>query len=260
MDSEKQSRQFTVPRPRAGIIGHRGVAGLAPENTLAGFRLASKLGIECIEFDVRLTKDNQLVIFHDDTLERTTNGQGIVESETYSDLSLLDAGTWFHSQFANERIPLFEIALSDLLHLPLSLNIELKLPASPSFHLVQMMAKRFVHILGTRWPSARAWPLVSSFHWPILSLVRLHFPFIPLGFLTENCTEESIYHVAQIPNSAIHTDYASLTPALLSLAKQLEVPVLAYTVNEAPIASQLLNDRVFAIFSDMPLFMLPSPP
>ena len=77
------------------VIAHRGGAGLAPENTVVAFDNAVALGVDILEFDVHLTKDKQIVVFHDRTLERTTNGQGLLVEKTWSELSALDAGYYF---------------------------------------------------------------------------------------------------------------------------------------------------------------------
>ena len=97
--------QPTVSGPK--IIGHRGLMHEAPENTLTGFSTCIKLQIG-IELDVRRTKDGTLVILHDDTLNRTTNGKGNVSDVTLQELKNLDAGTWFHPTFKDEKVPTLE--------------------------------------------------------------------------------------------------------------------------------------------------------
>ncbi len=93
------------------VIGHRGAAGLAPENTFAGFDIALALGVDGIETDVQKTKDGELVLFHSDRLERTTNGTGALQETLWQALQRLDAGSWFDSTYAGERIPLLSEAL-----------------------------------------------------------------------------------------------------------------------------------------------------
>jgi glycerophosphoryl diester phosphodiesterase len=88
------------------VIGHRGAAGLAPENTFASFDLAIKLGVDAIETDVQMTKDGKLVLFHDELLDRTTNGMGSLQEKSWQELQELDAGSWFDENYAGERIPL----------------------------------------------------------------------------------------------------------------------------------------------------------
>src|SRR3990167_2302278 len=90
---------------KQGVIAHRGASHLAPENTLASFIMASELPIEWVEFDVMLSKDQVPVVFHDDTLSRTTNGTGFIDQFTFDELRNLDAGSWFSSRFVGEKIP-----------------------------------------------------------------------------------------------------------------------------------------------------------
>jgi glycerophosphoryl diester phosphodiesterase len=93
------------------VIGHRGAAGLAPENTFAGFDIALALGVDGIETDVQKTKDGKLVLFHDNLLDTTTNGTGVLQETLWQALQQLDAGSWFDSTYAGERIPLLIEAL-----------------------------------------------------------------------------------------------------------------------------------------------------
>src|SRR6267143_2171512 len=91
------------------VIAHRGASGNAPENTLAAFRKAVALGATFIETDLQLSRDAHFVAIHDATVNRTTNGQGAVHDMKLAELRRLDAGSWFGSEFAGERIPLEEI-------------------------------------------------------------------------------------------------------------------------------------------------------
>src|SRR5262245_46332535 len=87
------------------VIAHRGASSYAPENTLAAFDLALQMGVRHIELDVHLSRDGHLVVIHDDTVDRTTNGSGPVVHYTLAELQALDAGSWFGAAFAGERIP-----------------------------------------------------------------------------------------------------------------------------------------------------------
>lgn len=93
------------------VIGHRGAAGLAPENTFAGFDIALGMGVDGIETDVQRTKDGKLVLFHDDLLDRTTNGTGVLQEMLWQELQQLDAGSWFDGIYAGESVPLLVDAL-----------------------------------------------------------------------------------------------------------------------------------------------------
>lgn len=107
------------------ICAHRGASGMAPENTLAALQLAVDSGATMVELDVQVTRDNTLVVFHDDTLERTTNGQGALSDKTYEELYALDAGSWFSNEFIGEHIPRLQQVL-DILAGKVYLNIEIK--------------------------------------------------------------------------------------------------------------------------------------
>lgn len=248
-----QSLSFTPQRPKNGLIGHRGLAALAPENTLASFTAAALHGLDWIEFDVQLTKDNDLVIFHDDTLDRTTNGHGLLYEHTVTELLTLDAGSWFRADYKGEAIPIFSEILPTLLALPLTLNIELKLPTSHTPLHTKMLTERFCEVLAA-WPKSTPLPLVSSFYWPILEHVKATFPLLPVGYLCEQCAPQIIEKISTVTNAACHTDFHNLNPEIIALAKKYNVPLLAYTVNQVEIAQQLLENGLFAVFSDFPLF------
>lgn len=108
------------------IIAHRGASKYTPENTFAAFRKAKELGINWVEFDVMLTADGEVVVIHDETLERTTNGTGAVIAQAYSYLRTLDAGSWFDPSFANEKIPTLREVIKLLNELDMFANIEIK--------------------------------------------------------------------------------------------------------------------------------------
>lgn len=104
------------------IIAHRGAASVAPENTMAAFRAAVELGASAVELDVQQSLDGELVVMHDDTVERTTDGGGLVGELSLAELQALDAGSWFSAEFAGEQVPL----LREVLALPVVPVIELK--------------------------------------------------------------------------------------------------------------------------------------
>lgn len=111
--------------PQRGICAHRGAMDTHPENTVAAFREAVRLGVHMIEFDVRMTKDGKLVILHDDTVDRTTNGHGAVKDKTLAEIKQLDAGSWKSTIFKDERIPTLREALA-VMPQNIWLNVHLK--------------------------------------------------------------------------------------------------------------------------------------
>lgn len=250
-------RRFSVPSPRWGLIGHRGLAALAPENTLASFEAAAQAGFNWVEFDLRLTKDNVLVIFHDDALDRTTNGDGLIAESDWRYLKTLNAGGWFHPYFRRERIPLFEAILPKLLEMGLYLNIELKTPPDPTPFHCKNLVQGLISVLQQHWPKNTPLPLISSFNTALLAPIREAFPDMPLGYLTETLDTNLIEQIAAQDNCALHCDYHLLTPELIQHANALELPLLAFTVNDPKVGKQLISEGLFAVFTDHPLNVTP---
>jgi len=118
-------KTIAIDMPERGICAHRGAMDTHPENTLAAFRQALRLGAHMIELDVRMTKDNHLVILHDETVDRTTNGKGKISELTIIEVKRLDAGSWKSEEFAGENIPTLKEALA-VMPQNIWLNIHIK--------------------------------------------------------------------------------------------------------------------------------------
>jgi glycerophosphoryl diester phosphodiesterase len=97
---------------RIAVIAHRAGRGIMPENTLAAIRNAIKLGVDYVELDIRATKDGHLVIMHDSTVDRTTNGKGAVKDLDFATIETLDAGSKFNAKYADEKVPTFDEVLA----------------------------------------------------------------------------------------------------------------------------------------------------
>tara|TARA_R110002049_G_scaffold47596_3_gene137287 strand:- start:20143 stop:20991 length:849 start_codon:yes stop_codon:yes gene_type:complete len=111
--------------PERGVCAHRGARESHPENTLSAFKEAVRLGAQMVEFDVRMTKDGKLIIMHDASIDRTTDGTGLVEDLTWEEVKKLDAGSWKSKEFKGERVPLLDEAL-DVFPKTIWLNVHLK--------------------------------------------------------------------------------------------------------------------------------------
>lgn len=237
---------MTLSLPR--IIGHRGAAAHAPENTLAGLRKAAELGCTMVEFDVKLTRNRVPILMHDDTLDRTTNGQGAVVNADFAAIRTLDAGRHFSPDFAGERIPTLEEALKLALELGLAVNIEIK-PCPGRDVETATVALSQARAL---WPSDRPAPLISSFSVDALAAARDAAPDWPRGYLiwdrpaTWSAIADTL-DVATINVSAIRE-----TPETIAEYRATGRPVLAYTVNEAAHAAALYEAGVAALFTDAP--------
>ncbi len=119
------------------IFAHRGSSGTHPENTLAAFRAAAALPIDGVEIDVHLTKDGEVVVIHDEKINRTTNGKGYVKDMTLEELQQYDAGSWFSEEWGGERVPTLDEVLEIYEDTSHRLNIEIKSDIFPYDGLVE---------------------------------------------------------------------------------------------------------------------------
>src|SRR3989338_4007474 len=141
------------------VIGHRGAKAYAPENTLASIHAAADLGIEWVEIDVKLTKDGVPVIFHDEELNRCTNGSGLVAETDFKTIGELDAGLWFGDSFLGEKIPTLEEALNVIIDRGLGVNLEIKPCPGREVETAEVMLDHATRI----WSDDAPPPLISSF-------------------------------------------------------------------------------------------------
>ena len=132
---------FAQQLPQKGICAHRGVSFSYPENTLASIKQAVKLGTQMIEFDVRSTKDKALVLMHDKTVDRTTNGKGAVKDLTLAEIKKLDAGIWKDEKFRGERVPTFEEVLN-VIPDTILMNIHVKQEYETALSVAKLLTER----------------------------------------------------------------------------------------------------------------------
>ena len=229
-------------------IGHRGLAGLAPENTLAGFREAAAHGLPMVEFDVRLSRDGVPLVFHDDMLERTTNGYGPVAEHDWAELRKLDAGSWFAPAFAGEVIPSLEQVLRLCLDLGLAVNMEIKPDSGREVETARLALERAAAL----WPVAAQAPLVSSFVGACLAVARDLAPSWPRGLLVDGVPEDWRDTAALYCCSTVHADHRHLDQPRVAVITQAGYCVLAYTVNDRARVGELRQMGVGSVFSDFP--------
>ena len=235
-------RNLDLPK----VIAHRGAPLAAPENTIASLQQAKSLGAKWVEFDVRLTLDEQAVIFHDDELSRTTNGKGLVAETTYDDLANLDAGGWQHMKFSHERVPTLAQYLQAAAELGLGINIELKGGASQAVKLAEQVAAG----LNQYWQTQLPPPLISSFSIACLSAMRQQNQDCQLGYIVHEWPDDWRYILESNRCISFHVDQKYLTAEKINLVKQTDYLLLAYTINEIALAQHLFSQGVDAIFSD----------
>ncbi|MGY8997382.1 MAG: glycerophosphodiester phosphodiesterase family protein, partial [Alphaproteobacteria bacterium] len=161
------------------VIGHRGAASYAPENTLASLACAAEMGCKWVEFDVHLTRDDVPVILHDRNLKRTTGMDAMIDDIHSSQLMEIDAGSWFDPMWSGERIPTLAQMLDACRVLGLMPNIEIKDEVSGR----RAAARAVAETVRERWPASLPRPLVSSFSLRVLYHMRTLAAEIPLGLL-----------------------------------------------------------------------------
>lgn len=230
------------------LIGHRGLAGLAPENTLASFAAAAAHGLAMVEFDVRLSQDGVPLVFHDGTLDRTTDGAGPVAGRNWADLARLDAGSWFAPSFAGEGIPCLEQALRLCLDLGLAVNMEIK----PDAGRESETAEAALALALGLWPNRVAPPVVSSFEIPCLEASRRVAPHWPRALLLESLPPDWRNGARELDAGALHLDHRGLEAGQVESVKAEGLLVRAYTVNDPALARRLAQWGVAAVFSDFP--------
>lgn len=233
------------------VIGHRGAAAHAPENTLAGFRTARALGCTWIEFDVRLTADNVLVVCHDDELERTTGGRGRISRSTLAEIRKADAGGWFARRFAGERIPTFGEALGLCRALGLGANVEIKAERGRGAATAGAVAAQLRDMAEPRPPV-----LISSFLPDAVVAAAAQAPAVPRGMLFRKLPRGWADIAKKFGCTTIHAGQNALTAALAAEIADAGYPLLAYTVNDAARARQLFGWGIASVFSDAPDMIL----
>nr|WP_197735939.1 glycerophosphodiester phosphodiesterase [Stella humosa] len=235
------------------VVGHRGAAASAPENTLAGLRRAHQLGVGWVEFDVKLSGDGVPIVMHDAVLERTTDGKGAVADTAYAAIRALDAGAWFGPEFAGERVPSFDEAIDLLLSHGMSANVEIKACPGRERETGAAVARR----LADRWPADRPPLLLSSYAEASLEAAREVAPALPRGLLVRAVPEDWQARVERLGAVSLHCRQRDLDEATVAAVHRAGYPVLAYTVNEPERAAELFGWGVDCICSDRPEAILP---
>ncbi len=230
------------------IIGHRGAAGYAPENTLASLELAYQLGVRFIEVDVMLTADKHAIIFHDNTLNRCTTAQGDVSQKKWQHLKQLDAGSWFHPDFSGQGIP----HLSDLInfansHLDLVLNIEIKPRFTNSINTSRVVVQYLKQHLKE--PNRL---ILSSFDILALKTAQLLWPSCYRALNIDQRFFGWTVLAKNLKCKAVHINQQEVTSALIQSCHRLNMDIRAYTVNDPFRARQLKAMLIDGIFTDCP--------
>jgi glycerophosphoryl diester phosphodiesterase len=230
-------------------VAHRGAGKLAPENTLAAFRRGASHGYRLFECDVKLSADGVPFLLHDDTLERTTNGQGVAGEHTWEVLSKLDAGRWHSPEFAGETLPSLESIARYCLDHGYFLNIEIKPTPGLESHTGTVVAIEAARL----WKDAAVPPippLLTSFQPLALEAARAAQPQLPRGLLLDELRAGWLDTARQLECVAIVCHHNLWNSDTVSQAKKAGFRLLSYTVNDQTNARRLIDLGTDGIITD----------
>ena len=229
------------------IIGHRGAKGYAPENTIESIRTAADMNVEWVELDVKLTKDNVPIIFHDETLDRTTNGSGLVAETLYEDIRQLEAGSWFADSFAGIKVPTLEEVCDVLIECDLGLNLEIK----PCPGREKETAEVALDVLSRIWDDHDRL-LISSFQHVSLETAMEMAGDWRRGLLIDEWQENWKELADYLEVATININGNECTREQVEEIIDMDYPVLAYTINDPQRARLLQGWGVDSFFTDVP--------
>jgi len=239
-----------INESRAGpwIIGHRGAAGHAPENTPASFSAAVAMGVDGVEFDVQFTADDEPIVLHDETLERMAGVAARVSDYSASRLSGFDVGFLSGAAWRGQRLPLVD-DVGRLVPPPLELHAEIKdyRPVTAG------QIRRLIEVLERRGGLARA--VISSPHEDILSAVAREAPTVRralLLFKDVRFPTDAVRRADLLGCRAVNPNASLITPDLVDVCHRHHMKVLAFTVNERSTMDHLSQMGVDGFFTDYP--------
>ena len=221
-------------------IAHRGASGRFPENTLRAFDAAIGAGAQMCELDVQITNDGALVVMHDETVERTTDGCGAVRSMTLDRIKSLDAGIRFGAEFQGERVPLLEEVMT-LIEGRCGLNIEIKGTG---------VERRVCELLVQR--GALATAIISSFDWDALAVVRHFEPRARVGLLASQWPARLVGAAFELKAESINPRADMVTEDLCIAAHERNLSVYTWTVDEPAEMRKLIAFGVDGIMTNYP--------
>lgn len=232
------------PYPR--WIAHRGAGTLAPENTLAAFRLGASYGYRCFECDVKLSGDGVPFLLHDATLERTTSGRGRAADQRWHELSQLDAGGWHSRAFAGEAPPTLQALATWIRRNGFTLDLEIK----PSPGRERETGAAVAQQVRELWSGEAVTPLLTSFRPDALFAAQEAAPELRRGLLLDELWPGWEGVARALGCTAVVTDHLLMDEALLDRVRALGCRALCYTVNDAASAERLIEIAIDGIVTD----------
>jgi glycerophosphoryl diester phosphodiesterase len=232
--------------PYPAWIAHRGAGKLAPENTLAAFRLGAEHGFAMFECDVKLSADGEPYLLHDDTLDRTTNAQGAASLLTWDALSRLDAGSWQGRSYAGEPLLRLEALARWLQALGLMVNLEIKPNPGDDARTGRVVADR----VQALWSGSEVKPLLSSFSVTALEAAQAAQPRLPRALLLERWQRDGIDEALRLGCVAMVVHHTGLDETRIEAIQAAGLKALAYTVNDAGRAGTLWFEGLDGLITD----------
>ncbi len=232
------------PYPR--WIAHRGAGKLAPENTLAAFRLGASHGYRMFECDVKLSQDDVPFLMHDADLRRTTDGRGTGGDQPWHVLSQRDAGSWHSRGYAGEGLPCLENIARYCQNNGHLLNIEIKPTPGTERHTGEVVARHAARL----WAQAAIPPLLTSFDVAALEGARSVAPDLPRGLLLDKSRADWLHLAGALGCVAVVCHYSLWDHATVAAAHLAGLRCLSYTVNDEWIAHRLLDLQTDGIITD----------
>jgi glycerophosphoryl diester phosphodiesterase len=235
-----------TPWPYPRWVAHRGAGKLAPENTLAAFRLGAQHGYRMFECDVKLSADKVPFLMHDATLERTTNGVGIGGERSWSELAQLDAGGWHSRAWAGEPLATLENLARFCIANGHLLNIEIKPTPGQESETGDIVAREAARL----WAGQAVPPLLTSFRPESLAAAQAAQPGLPRGLLLDTLWKGWLETALSLDCVAIVCNHALWDTSTVTQAKSAGFRCLSYTVNDEWAAQRLLDLGTDAIITD----------
>ena len=227
-------------------LAHRGGGTLAPENTLAAFRVGHSLGCSAFECDVKLSADGVAFLLHDTTLERTTGKTGVAGGLPWAELAALDAGRWHSAAFAGETIPTLSEIAQFCITTGSLLNIEIK----PTPGVEALTGQRVATEAARLWQGQADLPLLSSFSVEALAAARNAAPGLPRALLLDALTPDWFEQAQSLSCVAVVADFVLIDATWVDRLRAAGLLAMAYTVNDAAVAERLFSWGVDALFTD----------
>jgi glycerophosphoryl diester phosphodiesterase len=234
------------PWPYPRWIAHRGAGKLAPENTLAAFRLGASYGYRMFECDVKLSADGVPFLLHDATLNRTTNAQGTAGDHAWHDLSLHDAGGWHSRGYAGEPLPSLRHIARYCLQNQFAINIEIKPTPGVERRTGEVVAAQAMQL----WQEAAVPPLLTSFQPEALEGARQTAPQLPRGLLLDTARADWPDLALGLGCVAVVCNQALWDASSVQQARSAGLRCLSYTINDEWAAQRLLDLQLDGIITD----------